>query len=177
MPERITIAQLGRIDGSSNVHLTVTDYRFGKHIVTQKDDGSWKRVWIPLLTNAGKWTERPVVVHSKHVNNPAQLNAVLRREEATGVVSNFMQSLGSKQREQFAKVYPNDDLRGAIALQLDASMPSPWIAYSLLTIGILTFPFTLRLCYVAFFRSEIAIDEPIADRFTVDASSTREMLR
>jgi hypothetical protein len=151
-PESVTIAQLGNPDGTSNVHLTVTDYRFGKHIVTLKEDGSWQRVWIPLLTEDGKWTQRPVVVHSKYIKNRAQLGAVLKRERVTGVASNFMQSLGSNQQQQFARFYPNDDLRGAIALELDASMPSPWIAYPLLLLGIVTFPASLRMLYLAYFQ-------------------------
>jgi hypothetical protein len=167
-PESFTIAQLGDPNGTSNVHLTVTDYRFGKHIVTLKENGSWQRVWIPLLTQDGKWTKRPVVVHSKEITNPAELDDVLERAEVTGVASNFMKSLGSNQQQQFAKFYPNDDLRGAIALELDASMPSPWIAYPLFLFGIVTFTAGLRMIYVAYFQPA-PLPMPMMNPQTTDA--------
>jgi hypothetical protein len=151
-PESVTIGQLGALDGTSNVHLTVTDYRFGEHIVTIKDDGRWERVWIPLLTKGGHWTQRPVVAHSKNIENFAQLEAVRTRSEVTGVVSNFMQSLGSNQQREFAKLYPSDDLHGAIAIEIDATMPSPWIAFPMFMFGIVAFPAGLCMLYLGYFR-------------------------
>ena len=146
-PERVTIADVGNVNGTSNVHLSVTNFRFGKHIVTLKEDQTWQRIWIPLLLPDGSWPDRKVVVHSKHVDNPAQLGAILQRNAVTGVASNFFQSLGSNQQEQFASIYPNVDLRGAIALELDVTMPSPWVAYPMFLFGFIAFPTSIRLMF------------------------------
>ena len=136
-PERASIADIGNVNGTSNVHLTVTDFVFGKHIVTLKDDGSWRRVWIPLLLPDGSWPDRKVVVHSNHIDNPAQLNAVMKRKTVTGVATNFFQSLGTNQQEQFAAIYPSVNLSGAIALELDGTMPSPWVACPLFVLSLI----------------------------------------
>jgi hypothetical protein len=146
-PERASISNIGKINGTSNVHLTITDFKFGKHIVTLKDDGTWQRVWIPLLLPDGSWPDRKVVLHSKHIKDPAQLNAVLQRETVTGVATNFFQSLGTNQQEQFAPIYPNVNLSGAIALELDGTMPSPWVAYPLLLFGLVGFPLGIKLMF------------------------------
>lgn len=150
-PERATIREIGDVNGTSNVHLTVTDFEFGQHIVTLKENGDWRRVWIPLLLPDGSWPDRKVVLHTNRVDNLAQLNTVLKRTTVTGVATNFLQSLGSNQQEQFAPIYPNVDLDGAIALELDGSMPSPWIAYPLLVFGLVGLPVSIKLM---FFRGQ-----------------------
>ncbi|QDV86839.1 hypothetical protein [Planctomycetes bacterium TBK1r] len=147
IPERAMLTSIGKVNGTSNVHLTVTDFEFGKHIVTLKDDGTWQRVWIPLLLPDGSWPDRKVVLHSQHIKNPAQLNAVLKRKTVTGVATNFFQSLGKNQQEQFAPLYPNVNLSGAIALELDGAMPSPWVAYPLLIFGLVGFPWGIKLMF------------------------------
>lgn len=139
--EVVSIEELGQETGTNNVHLTVTDFVFGEYIVTYKKDGTPARTWFPLLTKAGNWTQRPVVLHSKHATSPITINQVLQQRTVTGVVSNFMQSLGKSQREQFAAIYPNDDLSGAIALELNGTMPSPWLAFPLFCFGIISTAF------------------------------------
>ncbi len=149
--EVVSIDELGRADGTNNVHLTVTDFAFGEYIVTYKKDGSPQRAWFPLLTKDGKWTDRPVVLHSKHCTSPTDITNLIQQKSVTGVVSNFMQSLGSFQRDQFAKIYPNDDLQGAIALELDATLPSPWIAFPLFFSGVLATALGCRSLFRALF--------------------------
>ena len=146
-PERATITEIGAADGTTNVHLTVTDFEFGKHIVTLKDDGTWERVWIPLLLPDGSWPVRKVVLHSGEIKDPAQLNAALKLRTVTGVATNFYQSLGRNQQEEFEPIYPNVELRGAIALELDGKMPSPWIAYPLFIFGLVAFPSGIKLMF------------------------------
>ena len=146
-PEQATIADIGKVDGTSNVHLTVTDFKFGDHIVTLQDDGAWQRVWIPLLKPDGSWPDRKVVLHSKEIKDPVQLNRVLKRKTVTGVATNFFQSLGTNQQKQFAPLYPNVNLSGAIALELGGTMPSPWIAYPLFVFGLVAFPLGVKLMF------------------------------
>src|SRR5262249_1615370 len=118
-PEVITAAALGAADGTRNVHLTGTNFKFGDRIVIEKHDtGKWQRVWLAVLSRDGQWTPRPIVAHTKHVSNQEELSRLLKQEEITGVVSNGMQSLGSNQQEQFATHYPSADLSGAIALEI-----------------------------------------------------------
>jgi hypothetical protein len=147
-PEVTTAAALGAADGTSNVHLTVTNFRFGDGIVIEKDDtGNWTRVWVPVLTPDGQWTPRPIVAHTRQVANQEELDRFLRQEEITGVVSNGMQSLGSNQQQQFATHYPSADLSGALALEIGRRFPSPFVAYPVAIGGLIAFAVGIGLCF------------------------------
>jgi hypothetical protein len=137
-PERTTAEALGAADGTNNVHLTVTSFRFGDRLVIEKDNnGNWKRVWVPVLLPDGRWTPRPIVAHTNHVSNQEELDHFLKQDQVTGVVSNGMQSLGRNQQEQFAVHYPSANLSGAIALDIGRRFPSPLVAYPVAIAGLL----------------------------------------
>lgn len=137
-PQEVTLTELGARDGTNNVHLTVTEFQFGDGMVIQyEEDGGWDAIWIPLLTPDGKWTDHPVVLHSGRITNDAELERTLQLTSVTGVVSNFKQGLGVTQQAEFAKLYPNADLRSAIAIQLNGKFPSPSIAYTALICGVI----------------------------------------
>src|SRR3982751_3905553 len=88
-PEVTTAEALGTPNGTRNVHLTVTNFRFGDGLIIEKDDhDKWKRVWVPVLTPDGRWTPRPIVAHTNRVSNPEELGQLLEQKEITGVVSN-----------------------------------------------------------------------------------------
>jgi hypothetical protein len=134
-PEVTTLEALGAADGSSNVHLTVTNFKFGDGIVIEKEDPDhWKRVWVPVLTPGGQWTARPIVAHTNRVSDQQELDRFLKQDKITGVVSNGMQSLGRNQQRKFAVHYPTADLSSALALEIGRRFPSPFVAYPL-TIG------------------------------------------
>jgi hypothetical protein len=148
MPEVTTAAALGAADGTSNVHLTVTNFRFGDGIVIEKDDrGNWKRVWLPVLTPDGQWTPRPIVAHTNQVSNQEELGRLLKQDGITGVVSNGMQSLGSNQQKQLAVRYPSVDLSGAIALEIGRRFPSPFLAYPVAIGGLIALVAGIGLCF------------------------------
>src|SRR5947209_6427971 len=87
-PEVTTAAALGAADGTSNVHLSVTNFKFGDGVVVEQDDsGKWKRVWLPVLTPDGKWTPRPIVAHTSRVSNQEELARLVEQYEITGVFS------------------------------------------------------------------------------------------
>jgi hypothetical protein len=144
-PERVTIAALGAEDGIRNAHLSVVDFQFGELIVEGADEERG-RIWLPLLAQDGQWTDRPVVIHTPEVSEP-ELKELLAKETVTGVVSNGMQSLGLKQRDLFAAIYPSADLRGAIAIQLNGRFPNPYVAYPVTIAGIIALAFGLRLTF------------------------------
>jgi hypothetical protein len=147
-PEVTTVEALGAADGTNNVHLRVTDFRFGESILIEKDDnGKWNRVWLPVLTPEGQWTPRPIVAHTRHVSSQEELSQLLKQNEVTGVVSNGMQSLGRNQQQQFAVHYPNANLSGAIALEIGRRFPSPLVAYPVATAGLIAFVVGLGLSF------------------------------
>ena len=146
-PEVVTITELGADDGTRNVHLAVTDFQFGDGFVLEEEEGEWKRVWVPILTPEGKWTDRPVVLHTTRVANEGDLDRLYQRETVTGIVTNFRQGLGSNQRKEFAKSYPSADLRGAIALELDGRFPSPFVAYPMAIVGAIMFLFGIGMLF------------------------------
>ena len=53
----------------------------------------------------------------------------------------------SKKRKEFAKSYPSDDLRGAIALELDGRFPSPFVAYPVAIVGAIMLFFGLGMLF------------------------------
>ncbi len=99
-PEETTAKTLGSEEGIRNVHLTVKEFQFGSRVVIEKDDdGKWKRVWIPVLTPYGKWTPRPIVIHTSQISNREELEQFLNRDQVTGFISNGIQGLGRYQQQ------------------------------------------------------------------------------
>jgi hypothetical protein len=135
-PEAISLRDLGRKGKIRNVHVTVSDFQAAEGIVIESSDDRWTRVWVPLFTPDGAWTERPVVMYVTGVQNEAELAAKINHEKLTGVITNGMQNLGKKQRGHFAPQYPNVDLSDAIALHLGRRFPAPLITLPLLALGI-----------------------------------------
>jgi hypothetical protein len=136
-PQSVTLEELGKADGTRNVHLSITKFAVGPNVYCEtKNDGKWGRVWIPLMAPGGKWTPRKVVAWSNAVSNETELKKLLNRPTLPGVVTNGMQSLGSNQREALAMSYPGVDFNGALAFQIDRSFPSPWIAYPVAGVGV-----------------------------------------
>jgi hypothetical protein len=72
-PEVTTATALGATDGTNNVHLTITNFRFGEGIIEKDGTGNWKRVWLPVLTPGGQFTPRPIVAHTKQISNDDEL--------------------------------------------------------------------------------------------------------
>ncbi|HXY34690.1 MAG TPA: hypothetical protein VEI07_10715 [Planctomycetaceae bacterium] len=143
--EQITLEELGKRDGTNNVHLTITNFALGKSFIGRKNkDEEWQIVWVPLLSPEGKWTPRPVVAWSNAVHNQDELAALYKRRTLTGVVSNGKQSVGQNQREMLAQKYPNVDLSGAIAFEIDGKFPSPLIAYPITAVGVIFLALGLR---------------------------------
>lgn len=141
VPEKVTIAELGALDGTDNAHLTITDFKFGDGVVIEHQDGRWRRVWIPLLTLDGTWTRRPVVLYVNGVSNEIEFARFLESQalSVTGIVTNYSQSLGRSQRNEFGKYYPNDNLDGALAVQFHGQFPSPFVAFPLVLGGAVAF--------------------------------------
>lgn len=146
-PEVTTATALGATDGTNNVHLTVTNFRFGQGIIEKDGSGNWKRVWLPVLTPGGQFTPRPIVAHTTQISNDEELAQLLKQDEITGVVSNGMQSLGSNQQKQFAVHYPTADLSGAIALEIGRRFPSPLVAYPVAIAGLIAFVIGIGLSF------------------------------
>ncbi|MCA9015761.1 MAG: hypothetical protein KDA77_10560 [Planctomycetaceae bacterium] len=137
-PEQVTLAALGQKDGTENPHLTITDFEFGEGVVFEVNKkNEWTQIWIPLVLPGEKWTERPVVARSNKISKVADLDPLVQKTELTGVVSNFLGGLGSKQQKQFKSLYPDADLEAAIVIDISKKFPSPVYAISILLVGVL----------------------------------------
>lgn len=159
-PEVVTLTDLGKKDGTNNVHLTITDFEFGENYLIESDDtGRWKRVWFPLVLPGEKWTERPVVAYATHLNQETELNPLLARRSLTGVVTNVSQRLGSDQQEQFKKMYPDANLSGAIAFHIDRRLPSLFLMIPLTLLGLAMVIFSLGDLFGLFHRNQVQIEQ------------------
>lgn len=150
-PEQVTLAALGATDGTSNVHLTVSDFQFGEGVVFEEKNGRWTQIWIPLVEPGEKWTPRPIVVNSNDVKSEHDLNSLVLKTELTGVITG---GLGSKQSKQFAAMYPQTDLKNALVLDLDKSFPSTLTAVGLLVIGVIALLVAAGLFFGFFERKD-----------------------
>ena len=135
-PQPMTVAELGRKGSLANVHVTITDFQPAEQFLIETEGDRWNRVWIPLFTPEGKWTERPVMAYVTGVQNDVELSAKIGGSELTGVVTNGMQGFGKNQQEQIAPAYPGVDLSDAIAFQIGRSFPSPLVAVPLFLLGV-----------------------------------------
>jgi len=119
-PKRVTLEELGNRHVSQNEQLVITKFLVDQRILCEKrPDGSWSRVWIPLLAADGKSTPRPVVAWSNAAPNQAKLKTLLDHQVLTGQVTNDIPSLSQSQREKFAATYPHVDLNRAILVRID----------------------------------------------------------
>ncbi|WP_339727025.1 hypothetical protein [uncultured Gimesia sp.] len=156
-PEQVTLAALGQKDGTDNVHLTITDFEFGEGVVfEEKKNGEWKQIWIPLVLEGEKWTDRPVIARTNEISREADLISLILKPELTGVVSNFLGGLGSDQKKQFKAMYPNAALDGAIVFDLNKKFPSPIYAISILVVGVVCLIGAIGLFFGLFQRKETA---------------------
>jgi len=135
-PQVVALSELGRKGPVPNVHVTVHGFCTGDDFVLETSRDRWTRVWVPLLTTEGQWTERPVVAYVTGVQNEQELAAKIEQAQLTGVITNGMQGLGKNQQEKFAPLYPSVDLSDAIALQVGRSFPNPVVTMPLLMLGI-----------------------------------------
>jgi len=134
-PEVVTIEQAGSADGVGNIHLTITDFAFGDKTAISSEKGEWRRVCVPLLKSDATWTERPIVVYSYKIKSSVELERVLDRKKVTGINTNHNHGLSKDAREELESHYPGADLSNAIAFELDANYPSPWIVLPMAILG------------------------------------------
>ena len=135
-PQPMTVAALGRKGPLANTHVTVTDFQAAEQFLIEMENNRWVRVWIPLFTPDGEWTERPVMAFVSGVQNDAELSAKMSGDQLTGVVTNGMQNFGTNQQGQIAPAYPGVDLSDTIAFQIGRAFPSPLIAIPLFLLGV-----------------------------------------
>ena len=136
LPQAVTLAELGGQKTVANVHVTISQFTVGDHLVIESKDRRWTRVWVPLLQPDASWTQRPVVAIVTGVQNEDELTAKINRPVLTGVVTNgIFLGLGDRQCEKLAEHYPQIDFSNAIALHIDRAFPSPLVTGVVLALG------------------------------------------
>jgi len=86
-PQRVQHDDLVVRGPGDNIHVTITDFTFARGHVVEEDDGTWKRVWIPMNpARVAGLNDRRVVVRTNNIRSKADLEEFYRREEVTGIV-------------------------------------------------------------------------------------------
>jgi hypothetical protein len=101
-PVDLQLAALTNDGVSRNLHVHVTDLQFGPACAIETKYGSWKRVWVPVLSGG----RVRAVVKTTAVKNDGQLRAFCSQPDVTGVVTNDLQSLSSEKVVKLTKDYP-----------------------------------------------------------------------
>ncbi len=135
-PKDISFAELARNGPGDNVHVTVHDFEFGENYIYEEKKGSWSRVWIPMFP-PGERGEIKVLLKTFSVKNAGELqNRYGAITHVTGVITNSIHSLGSAEKNELVKAYPNANVDSVLVLQDDYSFPSTNAMQIKLIIGI-----------------------------------------
>jgi hypothetical protein len=120
-PKDVRLAELTTHGADGNLHVRVTGLRFGNSYVTEKKNGRWTCVWIPVLAEDGRVRG---VVKSFRVGNEVEMVALSQRPEVTGIVINELNWLGSSQISELQRGYPGIDLSSLPLIQHARPFPT-----------------------------------------------------
>ena len=142
-PQKITCAELAANGPGKNAYITLTNARLcGESFVYKTDPrgivNEWKQVWIPAvppnirlvdsLANLvkelrGETPPKPkdihVLIKTSHVKDEKALRALAGQGEITGLVTNKIESLGSKEKEILEQNYPGIDFDRCYVIEHD----------------------------------------------------------
>ena len=149
-PHAISCADLGANGPGTNAHVTVTKFlACTQSFVYQSgriSKGQWKTVWVPLVPADGEYVKRliamvasgvnpntpppppsdiRVLLKSSLINRQADLDSWNRAETITGLVTNTIESIGSKEKTILEDSYPGIDFGKCYILDHGASPPGP----------------------------------------------------
>jgi hypothetical protein len=124
-PQTIRLADLAGNGPGDNVHVTVTDFTLGERYVAETKRGRWNRVWVPLFParSAQKPGEVRVVVKSFKIPDEEALRQLYQQAKLTGVITNSIHSLGSKEIKELEQGYPGADFASALVVEEGREFP------------------------------------------------------
>jgi hypothetical protein len=128
-PQDIRLADLAEHGPGNNIHVRVTDFTFGKHLVVEEKRGRWNRVWIPMLPAGADPGDRTakvkVLAKSFNVPDETELARFTSRHVLTGVLTNSIWPLDSSEESHLKKEYPESDFSSVLIVQEGYSFPTP----------------------------------------------------
>lgn len=101
-PVDVSLADLSTDGVGGNLHVHVTDLRFGPDYIAESRYGSWTCVWVPVLFQG----RVRAVVKTSHVKDEGQLRALCSQPDVAGILTNDLRSLGSAEFNQLKERYP-----------------------------------------------------------------------
>src|SRR5262249_20508329 len=123
-PTRMAVSELGAQGPGDNIHVTVTEFGFGRQYAILKEKGRWTRVYIPLLPPDGSKGIR-VVVTTQRVLDQAQLARFVQQTTLTGIIGNDVPLVRSPGVMHLENSYPGVDFSQVLILEVDWTFPSP----------------------------------------------------
>jgi hypothetical protein len=101
-PTAVRLADLTAAGAGGNLHVRVTDLRFGSDYVYKTSYGSWDLVFVPVLADG----RVRALVKSSRVQSAEELPSLVAQPAVTGVVVNDRYTLGTEEANQLAQKYP-----------------------------------------------------------------------
>jgi hypothetical protein len=127
-PQVIRLADLEAQGPGDNIHLTVTDFRFGPNFVAEEKRGQWNRVWIPVFPEGQQQDDKKaikVLVKTFHVKNDNERQVFYQKRNLTGIITNSIHSLDSSELRELQKGYPGVDTSAILVIEEGRSFPGP----------------------------------------------------
>jgi hypothetical protein len=121
-PQELPLAALVKQGPGNNPHITLTDFRAGQP-VSESDNGTWTRVWVPLFPSKDAADEIPCVLESTVISSEDDCERLLRPGRITGVCSDVPRtSWGSRLGPDLVNANQNRPLTAAWVVE-DAREP------------------------------------------------------
>jgi hypothetical protein len=131
-PRMMTCAELAANGPGDNAHIGMSKFLLCEQAFVfegSKRSEAYKTVWVPAVPADGEYvrtirsmmqtigkldtlpppTDIRVLVKSKHVKNEAELTALAMRDRLDGLVTNQIESIGSKEKKILEESYPGID--------------------------------------------------------------------
>jgi hypothetical protein len=133
-PQTITCADLSAKGPGDNANIVLTDSLFCADSIvyeTKKRSQTWNKIWVPVVPRNGEYIKQiaelleknggkingpvpppqniKVILKSSKVPGQAELLALSDQTTVNGLVTNKIESLGSKERKHLEESYPGTD--------------------------------------------------------------------
>jgi hypothetical protein len=125
-PHTLSVTDLGRNGPGDNIHVKITNFRFGEHYAVRSKGGSWINVCLAAFPKdrSGDAKALKVVVRTSRVHNEQELREFAKRAEIQGVVVNSIYEW-ENDKQYMKSAYPAMDTTATWVVQDDYTFPNP----------------------------------------------------
>lgn len=140
-PQTLSCAELAAKGPGDNAHVVLTDFllcdqAFIYETKSKSKSSEWKRVWVPLVPRDGDYvrkilamanpdgplpppTDIRVLLKTSRVKDARELDPLGSSKSLTGLITNKIDSLGTKERKMLEESYPGIDFTKCYILDHD----------------------------------------------------------